>query len=165
MRKTISAFFILGILSCTNSKIKKNDAYTYNEKLVKVIKNIDSTRNLIGEKQNENTNELKSEVLTFSTTINNSLNELGEINYKSDTLFKNSVIKYVLLNKGISEIDIPNIIKLKTKLETANAKDKEEIYTLMYQITENINKNLEGSLKEVEISQNIFSKRNNVMLK
>lgn len=153
------------LAACSNSKTNHNDVLVYNEKLTHIVSVIDSTRGLIGDREDEPRQELEADLNTYRSTISEALKDVETLTFKKDTAFKNEVIRYVLLNKGLSEVDFPNLIKLKTKLENDSTANKPEIYGLMGAISESIDKNLDLYNARLGAAQVKFAKSNKLSLK
>lgn len=153
------------LIACSNSKKKTNEVLVYNEKLTHIISAVDSTRGLIGDREDEPQLELEKDLQSYRTTIETALKDVENLNFKKDTAFKNEVTRYLLLNKGLSEVDFPNLIKLKTKLDTDSAANKQEIYGLMDAISQQMNKNLDLYNARLGAAQMKFAKSNKLGLK
>ena len=153
--------------NCTQSKSKQISAIFYNENLVKIINSIDSSRNLIGDDQNETLLETETDIKNFSQKVIDSKTKIDSLMlHPKDISFKKEVDNFITLNKQFAYVDFQNLLILKKKLaECKIEKDKNEIIYLIINISDQIESKLILSNQKIVKAQNNFSTNAKLRLK
>ncbi len=148
--------------SCAGKKSTPKDALVYNEKLVRLIANVDSARGKIGDKIDESHQESLHELQKYRTVVDTALKNIKTITYSNDSLFKINVMQYLIMNKFYAEKTFPYLIDLKKKQIEGMTSTMDEI-SAQYLI-EGINKQIDSVSRCIEKAQGKFALINKIQL-
>jgi hypothetical protein len=162
--KSFYHLFALGIFfTASCNKLPKETAYDYNEKLISLISQVDSARQLIGNPGDEQQEETIGDIKTFKKSIKKGLQKIDSISdYNGDTLFRNSVKGYLLTNEKILKYEIIVLATIKDRIQE-KAASPEEIQ-LGLQVNDQLQARLDSANMVIQKTQIRFANKNKLKL-
>jgi hypothetical protein len=155
---TVTIFFIS---SC--NKTSKETPYQYNQKLISIISEVDSSRVLIGSPAEEKQEETLRDFKNLKRTIKTGLQKIDSVpDYNGDTLFRNSVKGYLLTNEKILKYELVILATIKDRILEKAATPEEIQYGL--QVNDQVQARLDSANMIIQKAQISFANKNRLKL-